>query len=80
MFPLTPGDWHWTGTAAVNARAVNRYSYEATAPARNSLSAPQAWAVHWATGEANGEMGRGNVLLVRLVRPLSATELPPATP
>lgn len=74
-FAHTPADWHWTGTASVNARAINRYSYEATGPAQNSLSAPQAWAVDWATGRANGEMGRGNALLVRLVRPL-----PPATP
>lgn len=80
LFAQTPGDWHWTGTAAINSRAINRYSYEATTPARNSLPAPQAWAVDWATGQASGEMGRGNVLLVRLVRPLPATELPPATP
>lgn len=76
LFPQVPGDWHWTGTAAVNARPVNRYSYEQTGPAKNSLSTHHAWAVHWATGEAHGEMGRGNALLVRLVRPLQASEVP----
>ncbi len=80
LFPAVPGEWHWTGSAAVNARAVNRYSYEQTGPARSTLSAQQAWAVDWATGAANGEMGRGNALLVRLVRPLSADELLLTTP
>lgn len=70
MLPDVPGDWHWTGTAAVNASAVNQYSYDQTGPGRNRLAAQQAWAVDWATGKASGEMGRGNALLVRLVRPL----------
>lgn len=76
LLPGVPGDWHWTGTAAVNASAVNRYSYDQTGPAKSHLSAQQAWAVDWASGAAHGEMGRGNALLVRLVRPLSADELP----
>lgn len=72
LLPDVPGDWHWTGTAAVNAAPVNQYSYEQTGPGKSRLSAQQAWAVDWATGKASGEMGRGNVLLVRLVRPLPA--------
>lgn len=72
LFPDVPGDWHWTGTATVNARAVNQYSYDQTGPGKSRLSAQQAWAVDWATGQASGEMGRGNALLVRLVRPLPA--------
>ena len=76
LFPNTPRDWHWSGSAAVNARPVNRYSYEQTGPTKDRLSAQQAWAVDWSNGTANGEMGRGNALLVRLVRPLQADELP----
>jgi len=72
LLPGVPGDWHWTVTAAVNAAAVNPYSYDQTGPARNRLSAQQAWAVDWATGRADGETGRANLLLVRLVRPLPA--------
>ncbi|WP_159916212.1 DUF1566 domain-containing protein [Pantoea sp. 18069] len=72
LLPDVPGGWHWTGTAAVNAAPVNQYSYEQTGPGKSRLSAQQAWAVDWATGKASGEMGRGNTLLVRLVRPLAA--------
>ncbi|MEG3061414.1 MAG: DUF1566 domain-containing protein [Comamonas sp.] len=72
LLPAVPGDWHWTGTAAVNAAPVNQYSYEQTGPGKSRLSAQQAWAVDWANGKASGEMGRGNTLLVRLVRPLPA--------
>lgn len=75
LLPNTPADWHWTGTASVNASPVNNYSYDQIAPGKSQLSAPQAWAVDWATGQADGEMGRGNALLVRLVRPLQAHEL-----
>ena len=71
LLPAVPGDWHWTGTAAVNASAVNQYTYDQTGPGRNRLAAQQAWAVDWATGQASGEMGRGQALLVRLVRPLA---------
>lgn len=70
LLPGVPGDWHWSGTVAVNASPVNQYSYEQIGPGRTRLSAQQAWAVDWATGQASGEMGRGNALLVRLVRPL----------
>lgn len=72
LLPDVPGDWHWTGTAAVNAGAVNQYTYDQTGPVRNRLSGQQAWAVDWATGQASGEMGRGNLLLVRWVRSLGA--------
>ena len=72
LLPGVPGDWHWAGTAAVNAAAVNPYRYDQTGPAKNRLAAQQAWAVDWATGRADGETGRANLLLVRLVRPLPA--------
>ncbi|MNR44045.1 hypothetical protein D3C85_1627380 [compost metagenome] len=51
---------------------MNQYTYDQTGPGRSRLAAQQAWAVDWATGQATGEMGRGNTLLVRLVRPLAA--------
>jgi hypothetical protein len=76
LLPDVPDDWHWTGTAAINAAPVNQYSYEQTGPGKNRMSAQQAWAIDWATGKASGEMGRGNALLVRLVRPLRAPTAP----
>ena len=72
LLPAVPDEWHWTGTASINAAPVNQYSYEQTGPGKNRMSTQQAWAVDWATGKASGEMGRGNALLVRLVRPLPA--------
>lgn len=72
LFPAMPRDWLWTGTASVNATAVNPYAYGNVArggAGESSLSVQQSWAVHMATGEASGEVGRATRLHVQLVRP-----------
>ena len=78
LFPAAPEDWHWSGTANVNASGVNRYDYSNVARAgegASSLSAQKAWAVDLSSGEASPDMGRGTALPVRLIRPLPAGAL-----
>lgn len=76
LFPGAPRGWHWTGTAAVNARPVNPYNYSnISGSAAPQLSMQQAWAIDLDSLESRPDMGRGNQLMVRLVRPLPA---PPA--
>jgi len=71
LFPGAPRGWHWTGTAAVNARPVNPYNYSnISGSAGTQLSAQQAWAIDLDSLETRPDMGRGNQLMVRLVRPL----------
>lgn len=72
LFPASPQEWHWTGTASVNTSSVNPYAYGNVmrgGEGAHQLSAQQAWAVDMATGEARGDTGRGTPLAVRLVRP-----------
>lgn len=72
LFPDAPGGWHWSGNASVNTGTVNPYAYDNVArqgAGASTLSMRQAWAVDLDTGEAAGDMGRGNLLPVRLVRP-----------
>ena len=80
LFPNAPRDWHWTGTASVNSTRVNSYNYSQVDRSNNlsSLSAQQAWAVNTETLQATPDMGKGNALLLRLVRPATETELQPA--
>ena len=80
LFPSAPRDWHWTGTASVNSARVNSYNYSQVDRSNNlsSLSAQQAWAVNTETLQATPDMGKGNALLLRLVRPATETELQPA--
>lgn len=77
LFPNAPRDWHWTGTAAVNAQRLNSYSYDQVNKSGSiaSLSAQQAWAVNTETLQAVPDMGKGNALLLRLVRPATEAEL-----
>lgn len=71
LFPGAPRGWHWTGTAAVNARPVNPYNYSnISGSAGTQLTAQQAWAIDLDSLETRPDMGRGNQLMVRLVRPL----------
>lgn len=81
LFPNAPRDWHWTGTAAVNAQRLNSYSYDQVnkSGSISSLSAQQAWAVNTETLQAVPDMGKGNALLLRLVRPATEAELGSAT-
>lgn len=73
LFPESPRGWHWTGTAAVNARPVNPYNYSnISGSAGPQLSAQQAWAIDLDSLESRPDMGRGNQLMLRLVRPLPA--------
>lgn len=70
--PGAPQQWHWTGTASVNAARVNPYAYDNVARGgmgESRLSAPQGWAVDMGSGEARGDVGRGARLPLRLVRP-----------
>ena len=72
LFPSAPRDWHWTGTASVNAAAVNPYAYGNVArggAGESNLSVQQGWAVDMTSGEARGDVGRSTRLPIRLVRP-----------
>ena len=73
LFPNAPRDWHWTG----NAQRLNSYSYDQVNKSGSiaSLSAQQAWAVNTETLQAVPDMGKGNALLLRLVRPATEAEL-----
>lgn len=75
LFPQAPRGWHWTATAAVNARPVNPYNYSnISGNAGPQLSTQQAWAIDLDSLETRPDMGRGNQLMVRLVRPLPAEQ------
>ena len=80
LFPAAPLDWHWSGTTSIRQHSVNPYNYSNLAQARpgqsNSLNVTGGWAVHLATGAAQGDTARSSQLLVRLVRPLDSAELP----
>ncbi len=55
----------------MNARPVNPYNYSnISGSAGTQLSAQQAWAIDLDSLETRPDMGRGNQLMVRLVRPL----------
>lgn len=72
LFPGTPMQWHWTGTASVNTAAVNPYNYGNVArggSGESAMTAQQGWAVDMETGEARGTIGKATRLPVRLVRP-----------
>lgn len=72
LFPAMPRDWLWTGTAAVNANAVNPYAYGNVTrggAGEGALTVQQSWAVNMASGEARGDVGRATRLHVQLVRP-----------
>lgn len=77
LFPNAPRDWHWTGTAAVNTQRLNSYSYSQVDKSQSitGLSAQQAWAVNTETLQTTPDMGKGNALLLRLVRPATEAEL-----
>ena len=77
LFPNAPRDWYWTATAAVNTQRINSYNYSQVdkTGSLSGLSAQQAWAVNTETLEATPDMGKGNALLLRLVRPASEAEL-----
>ena len=78
LFPTAPRDWHWTGTASVNAQPVNSYNYSQISGQGQvaKLSAQQAWAMDMESLQARPDMGRGNQLFVRLVRAMSPDDLP----
>ena len=59
LFPNAPRDWHWTGTAAVNAQRLNTYNYAQVdkSSSISGLSAQQAWAVNTETLQAVPDMG-----------------------
>ena len=81
LFPNAPADLHWTGTANVNASAVNPYAYGNVArggEGESALSIVKGWAVDTATGDGIPDIGRGVPLLVRLVRPAPTPALEPA--
>lgn len=78
LFPDAPRDWHWSGSAAVNARPSNPYNYSQISGQGPipQLTAQQAWAINLDTLETAPDMGRGNRLMVRLVRPMQDSDLP----
>lgn len=78
LFPDAPRGWHWTGSAAVNARPSNPYNYSQISGQSpiSQLAAQQAWAINLDTLETAPDMGRGNQLMVRLVRPMQDADLP----
>ncbi len=72
LFPATPREFHWTGTASVNTATVNPYAYgnvQRGGMGESGLKAQQGWAVDMDSGEAQGSVGKGMRLPVRLVRP-----------
>ncbi|MGD9773742.1 DUF1566 domain-containing protein [Diaphorobacter sp.] len=72
LFPSSPPEWHWTGTASINVHAVNPYAYDNVTrggSGENTLYPQQGWAVDMTSGQARGDMGRHTRLAVRLVRP-----------
>ena len=77
LFPSAPRDWHWTGTAAVNTQRMNGYNYSQVDKSQSltGLSAQQAWAINTETLQTTPDMGKGNALLLRLVRPATGAEL-----
>ena len=77
LFPAAPRDWHWTATAAVNTQRINSYNYSQVDKSSNvtALAAQQAWAIDTETLQTTPDMGKGNALLLRLVRPASEQEL-----
>lgn len=77
LFPATPMQLHWTGTASVNTATVNPYAYGNVArggQGESGLSVQQGWAVDMETGEAQGQVGKATRLPVRLVRPMPAPQ------
>ena len=77
LFPAAPREWHWTGTAAVNTQRMNTYNYSQVDRSQNltALSAQQAWAINTESLQTTPDMGKGNALLLRLVRPATEAEL-----
>lgn len=75
LFPATPHDWHWSGSANVQTGSGNLYNYgnvmdnRAAGGAGGMAFSQQGWAVNMETGESRGDVGKGTRLLVRLVRP-----------
>ena len=75
LFPGTPEDWHWSSTTTVDTSRVNPYEYGnirkgVTNENMARISFRHGWAVHAATGEADGNMSKRTRLAVRLVRSL----------
>ncbi|MDF1485709.1 DUF1566 domain-containing protein [Ramlibacter sp. H39-3-26] len=74
-FPAAPLDWHWSSTVSIATRLNNPYSYGTAAQGNQAggavIGTRQAWAVDMASGEASANMGRGEELVVRLVRSLA---------
>jgi hypothetical protein len=71
LFPNALRDWHWAGTASVNAAPVNQYNYGnivqgRTADNANQLTVLKGWTVNLMTGEARDATKRSR-LAVRLV-------------
>ncbi len=72
LFPGAPQDWTWTSTSRIESSQADPYSYDSIARAagpQDTLGVQQGWAVHMATGEARGDVGRRTPLVVRFVRP-----------
>lgn len=75
LFPNTPEEWAWTGTAALAQESVNPYSYNSVMRQRpggvqHQLDVLSATAVHLVTAEVRGNMPKREPLPVRLVRSL----------
>lgn len=74
LFPATPHDWHWSGSANIYTGSGNQYNYGSVMGNRSgadagSMGLRQGWAVNMGTAESRGDVGKGSRLLVRLVRP-----------
>lgn len=73
LFPGTPADWHWSGSASIESTPVNIYEYDKVMHGHNEKTADRiaflhGWAVHLETGEARSDMPKTSRLPVRLVR------------
>jgi hypothetical protein len=73
LFPGTPSDWHWSGSATIETKSINVYDYDKARHGHNEKTADRmaflySWAVHLETGEARNDMPKTSLLPVRLVR------------
>ncbi len=74
-FPGAPDEWHWTASTTLDTSSVNPYDYGnirrgVTSENVARIAFLHGWAVHTATGEADGAVLKRTRLAVRLVRSL----------
>ena len=72
--PDSAQGWSWSGTAAIDIRSVNAYSYDNVMKGLNGQNVNQmkflhGWVVNTGTGESRNDVLKRTPMMVRLVRP-----------